>query len=202
MLVHVGARIFKGQRSSPNHKMLLFVSWRNQYAIIEWPLVDAPKSTHAGLNTSLSLSRCCCLHFCRNTFGLMLAQGYFKGQRPSFNHKSQLFMTLCDMQSSGGNYSIRHQIPMVYLLLLVYLNAVAYISIEINWCSFWRRDILRVEGQALITNCNFLWLSVTNMQPLSGNYSVCHRVPMVFLFLLVYLSAAACISEVYTLEKS
>ena len=24
--------------------MLLFVSWRNKYAIIEWPLFDAPKS--------------------------------------------------------------------------------------------------------------------------------------------------------------
>ena len=28
--VHVGARIFKGKRSSKNHKMLLFVSWRNK----------------------------------------------------------------------------------------------------------------------------------------------------------------------------
>ena len=28
---------FKGQRSSKNHKMLLFVSWHNKYAIIEWP---------------------------------------------------------------------------------------------------------------------------------------------------------------------
>ena len=48
-LVHVGARIFKGQRSSKNHKMLLFVSWRNKYAIIEWPLFDAPKSTRGVL---------------------------------------------------------------------------------------------------------------------------------------------------------
>ena len=31
--------------------MLLFVSWRNKYAIIEWPLFDAPKSTH-GVFTS------------------------------------------------------------------------------------------------------------------------------------------------------
>ena len=63
---------FKGQRSSKNHKMLLFVSWRNKYAIIEWPLFDAPKSTH-GVFTSFSLSRYCCLHFCRNKFGLILA---------------------------------------------------------------------------------------------------------------------------------
>ena len=34
----------------------------------------------------------------------MLAQGYFKGQRSSIIHILQLFMTLCDMQSSSGNY--------------------------------------------------------------------------------------------------
>ena len=139
--------------------MLLFVSWRNKYAIIEWPLFDAPTSTH-GVFTSFSLSRCCCLHFCRNKFGLMLAQGYFKGQRSGIIHLLQLFMTLCDMQSSKGNYSMRHQVPIVSLLLLVYLSAVAYISIEISLGSCWCRDILRVKGQGLITNCNFLWLCV------------------------------------------
>ena len=75
----------KGQKSSKIHKMLLFVSWRNKYAIIEWPLFDAPTSTH-GVITSFSLSRCCCLHFCTNKFGLMLAQGYFKGQRSGIIH--------------------------------------------------------------------------------------------------------------------
>ena len=93
--VHVGARIFKGQRSGTNHKMLLFVSWRNKYAIIEWPLFDAPKSSHG-----------------------------------------------------------------VFLLLLVYLGTVVYVSVEISLGSLWRRDILRVKGQALFTNCNFLWLCV------------------------------------------
>ena len=139
--------------------MLLFVIWRNKYAIIEWPLFDAPTSTH-GVFTSFSLSRCCCLHFCRNKFGIMLAQGYFKGQRSSIIHKLQLFMTLCDMQSSSGNYTMRHIVPMVSLLLLVYLSAVAYISVEISFSSCWRSDILRVKGQGLITNCNFLWLCV------------------------------------------
>ena len=61
--VHFGARIFKGQRSSENQKMLLFVSWRNKYAIIEWPLFNAPTSTHC-VFTSSNLSRCCCLHLC------------------------------------------------------------------------------------------------------------------------------------------
>ena len=64
----------------------------------------------------------------------MLARGYFKSQRSSINHKLQLFMTLCDMQSSSGNCSMGHQVPIVSLLLLVYLSAVAYISVE---TSFW-----------------------------------------------------------------
>ena len=42
---------------------------------------------------------------------------------------------------------MRHQVPMVFLLLLVYLSAVAYISVEISLGSCWRRDILRVKGQ-------------------------------------------------------
>ena len=60
----------------------------------------------------------------------MLAQGYFKGQRTSIIHKLQVFVTLCDMQSSSGNYSMCLQVHMVSLLLLVYLSAVAYISVE------------------------------------------------------------------------
>ena len=65
-------------------------------------------------------------------------------------------MTLCDMQSSSGNYSMRHQVPMVSLLILVYLSVVAYISVEISLGSCLRKDISRVKSQALITNCNFL----------------------------------------------
>ena len=126
--------------------MLLFVCWDNEFVIIEWPPFDAPTST-LGVFTSFSLSMCGCLHFCRNKFGLMLAQGYFKGQRSSIFHKSQLFMTLCDMQSSSGNYSMCHQVPMVPLLLLVYLSAVSYISVEISLGSCWHGDILRVKGK-------------------------------------------------------
>ena len=77
----------------------------------------------------------------------MLVQGYFKGQRSSIIHTLQLFMTLCDMQSSSGNYSMCHQVPMVSLLLLVYLSAVSYISVEISLGSCWRGDILRVKGK-------------------------------------------------------
>ena len=37
---------------------------------------------------------------------------------------------------------------MVFLLILVYLGGVAYISVEISLGSCWRRDILRVKGPA------------------------------------------------------
>ena len=77
----------------------------------------------------------------------MLAQEYFKGQRSSIIHILQLFMTLCDIQSSGGNYSVCHQVPMVSLLLLVYLSVVSYISVEISLGSCWRGDSLRVKGK-------------------------------------------------------
>ena len=145
--------------------MLLFVSWRNKYAIIEWPLFDAPTSTH-GVFTSFSLSRCYCLHFCRNKFRLMLVRGYFKGQRSSIIHNLQFFTTLSDMQSSSGNYSIRHQVPMVSLLLLVYLSIVAYISVEISLGSCWRRNIL--GSKVRINHKSQLFM---NMQSSSGNYS-------------------------------
>ena len=55
--------------------------------------IDAPTSAHS-VFTSFSLSRRCCLPFCRNKFGLMLAQGYFKGQKSRINHKLQL-LWLC-----------------------------------------------------------------------------------------------------------
>ena len=59
------------------------------------------------------------------------------------------------MQSLSDHYLIRQQVPMMSLLMLVYLGAVAYISVEINLGSCWRRDILWVKGQALFTICNF-----------------------------------------------
>ena len=124
--------------------MLLFVSWGNKFVVIECLPSDAPKSTH-GVFTSFSLSRCCCLHFCRNKFGLLLAQGYFKGQRSSIIHILQLFMTLWDRQSSSGNYLMCHHVPMVSLPHLVYLSAVSFISVEISLGSCWRGYILRVK---------------------------------------------------------
>ena len=80
---------------------------------------------------------------------------------------------------------------MVFSLHLLYLSIVACIPEEIKLGPCWRKDILRVKGQALITNCS----CATNMQLSSGNYLMRHQVPMMFLLLLVYLSAVACIPE-------
>ena len=56
----------------------------------------------------------------------------FKGQRSSKNHKMLLFVhSAINMQSLSGHYLMRQQVPMVFVLLLVYLGAVAYISVEI-----------------------------------------------------------------------
>ena len=53
---------------------------------------------------------------------------------------------------------MRHQVPMVPLLLLVYLGAAAYISVEISLGSCcWRRDILMVKGQVLTTKLDFFY---------------------------------------------
>ena len=91
----------------------------------------------------------------------MLAQGFLRV-------KGQAKITKCyflwvggiNMQSLSSHYLMRQKVPMVFLLLLVYLGTVVYISVEISLFSFWRRDILPVKGQALFTNCNFLWLCV------------------------------------------
>ena len=140
--------------------MLLFVSWRNKYAIIVWPLFDAPTSIH-GVFTSFSVSQYCCLHFWKNKVGSMLAQGFLRVKGQAKITKCYfLWVSARNMLSLSGHYLMRQQVPMVFLLLLVYLGTVAYISVEISLGLIWRRDILRVKGQALFTNCNFLCLCV------------------------------------------
>ena len=91
----------------------------------------------------------------------MLAQRFLrvKGQA-KITKCNFLWVGGINMQSLSGHYLMRQKVPMAFLLPLVYLGAVVYISVEISLGSVWRRDILRVKGQALFTNCNFLWLCV------------------------------------------
>ena len=91
----------------------------------------------------------------------MLAQGFLRVKGQAKITKCYfLWVGAINTQSLSGHYLMRQQVPMVVLLLLVYLGTVAFISVEISLGSFWRRDILRVKGEALFTNCNFLWLCV------------------------------------------
>ena len=104
------------------------------------------------------------------------------------------------MQSLSGCHLMRQQVPMVFLLPLVYLGTAAYISGEISLSLCWRSDILRVKGQAL--HKLQLFMTLCDMQSSSGNYSMCHQVPMVSLLLLVYISDVAYISVEKSLGSS
>ena len=72
----------------------------------------------------------------------MLAQGFLRV-------KSQAKITKCYFLVSWGNKFVfiecqslmRQKVPMAFLLPLVYLGAVAYISAEISLGLCWRRDI-------------------------------------------------------------
>ena len=120
----------------------------------------------------------------KNKVGSMLAQGFLRVKGQAKITKCHfLWVSAINMQSLSGHYLMRLQVPMVFLLLLVYLGTVAFISVEISLGSLWHRDILRVKGQALFTNCNFLWL-LCDIQLLSGHYLKRHQVPMVSLLLL------------------
>ena len=120
---------FKGLKSSKNHKMFLL-------------LVNLGVVVYISVETSL---------------GSCWRRDILRVKGQAFSQIA-FFMTLSDMQTSSGNYSMRHQVPMVSLLLLVYVSAIAYISVEISLGFCWRRDTLRVKGQGLLTNCNFLWI--------------------------------------------
>ena len=128
------------------------------------------------------MSKYCCLHFCRNRLGLMLAQEYFKGQWSSINSKLHfLWVCVTNMQ---------------------YRVVTTWCAIKYPWCftsyslsnccclHFCRirlglMNILRVKGQALIPNCNFLWVCMTNVNHRVVSYLVRHQVSVVFFFSLI-----------------
>ena len=79
----------------------------------------------------------------------------------------------------------------MFLVLLVYIGAVAYISVEISLGPCWRRGILRVKGQAFPQIAFFMtWC---DMQSSSGNYSMRHQVPMHGVFTSFSLSNCCCL---------
>ena len=71
---------------------------------------------------------------------------------------------------------------MVFLLLLVYLGTVAYISVEISVGSFWSRRYFTGQRSSIIHKLQ-LFMTLCDMQLLSGHYLMRHQVPTVFLLL-------------------
>ena len=91
----------------------------------------------------------------------MLTQGFLRIEGQAKITKCYfLWVGAINMKSLSGRHLMHQQVPMVFLFPLIYLGAVAYISVEISLGSCWRRDILMVIDQVLITNCHFLWLCV------------------------------------------
>ena len=81
----------------------------------------------------------------------MLAQGFFKVKSQAKNHRMLLFVSCAiNMQSFNGRHLMHQQVPMVFLLVLVCLGAVAYISVEISLGSCWRRDYFKGQRSSII----------------------------------------------------
>ena len=165
-----------------------------RYALLMCLLLAAPTSTH-GVFTSFSLAQYCCLHFWKNKFGSMLAQGFLRVKGQAQITKCYfLWVDAMNMQSLRGHYLMRQQVSMVFSLHLVYLSTAACISEKIKLGPCWCKDFLRVKSQAKITKCYFLWVGAINLYSLSGRHLMRQKVPMAFLLLLVYLGAVAYIS--------
>ena len=140
--------------------MLLFLSWGNKFVVIECPPFDAPKSTH-GVFTSFSLSRCCCLHFCRNKFRLFPAVAKWLDWFSVVRLYFRLVWPFGDCLKSvfkKWSKNVTESVTSPRFQLACYPSWQVVMSHKISLGLCWRRDILRVKGQALFTYCNFLWL--------------------------------------------
>ena len=60
------------------------------------------------------------------------------------------------MQSLSGHYLMRQEVPMVFLLHLVYLSTAACISEKNKVGSMLAQEFVRVKSQAKIRKCYFL----------------------------------------------
>ena len=101
------------------------------------------------------------------------------------------------MQSLSGHYLMRQQVPMVFLLVLVYLGTVAYISVEISLGSFLVQGYFKGQRSSIIHKLQLLMTLCAwrDMQLLSGHYLMRHQLSTHGVFTsLVYLSAVAYIS--------
>ena len=111
------------------------------------------------------LSTAACISEKKNKVGSMLAQGFLRV-------KSQAKITKCyflwvgaiNLYSLSGRHLMRQKVPMAFLLLLVYLCAVAYISAEISLGLCWRRDNFKGSKvkhySHIATFYDFVWYAI------------------------------------------
>ena len=102
-------------------------------------LLAAPTRTH-GVFTSFSLSQYYCLHFWKNKFGSVLAQGFLRVKGQAQITKCYfLWVDAINMQSLSGYFLMCQQVSMVLLLHLVYLITAACISEKKKLGPCWRK---------------------------------------------------------------
>ena len=134
--------------------MLLYVSWRNKYAIIEWLLFDAPTSIH-GVFTSFSISQYCCLHFWKNKDGSMLVQGFVRVKSQAKITKYYfLWVGAINLYSLSGRHLMRQKVLIAFLLLLVPMVCV---PLPTFFAVFrrWRTKLMRRENGTKLKNLTF-----------------------------------------------
>ena len=110
--------------------MLLFVSWRNKYAIIEWPLFDAFTSTHGVFLVLVYLGTVAYIsvEISLGTFwrrDILRVKGKHYSQIATFY--DSVWYAIVEwppFEAPSGTHGV--------FTSLVYLSAVAYISVEIS----------------------------------------------------------------------
>ena len=154
--------------------MLLFVRWRHQYSILEWPKFNEPTSTH-NVFTLFSLSQYCWLHFWRSKFGSILAQGFLmiKGQ-VQITKCYFLWVGAINVQSLSVKNLMRQQVPMVIslhsigsmiqfmsVLLFAFLTKLLWVHVSKRMFTVQRSNhkmlVFRGLVQAISENAIFEW---------------------------------------------
>ena len=98
--------------------MLLFVSWRHNYAITEGHYLMRQQALMVFSLHLFYLSTAACISEKKNKVGFMLAQGFFKVKGQAQITKCYfLWVDAINMQSLSGHYLLHQQVPKVLLLL-------------------------------------------------------------------------------------
>ena len=111
------------------------------YALLMCLLLAAPTSTHDVFTSFSHLSTVACIVEVINCGPCW--------RKDILKVKGQAEITKCYFRASKMHSLMRQQVPMVFLLLLIYLCAVACSSEEMNLGPCWRKDILGVKSSSI-----------------------------------------------------